>query len=132
MEKEKKNLLDVLLERAEQSADDKLKFINIESSVLGNINVKVPPVKKMLEYYDNAKETETSYEDMLVNAQMVYDNVAFLKENYSRLSEAYDEKDPANLTLKIFEAAAAVGELSDIAAALMDKTGMTRKIVKNS
>ena len=57
---------------------------------------------------------------------------AILKENYSKLSEAYDEKDPAALTLKIFEAAEAVGEVNDIAQKIIEKAGLMRQTVKNS
>lgn len=129
---EKKNMLDLMLERAEQSAQDKLKVLSIKSDVLGDIEIKIPPLKKLMEYIDESNSTETTYEDMLINAQMVYDCSDILRKNYSRLSEAYDEKDPATLTLKIFEAAEAVGEVNDIAQKIIEKAGLMRQTVKNS
>lgn len=128
---EKKNMLEAMIQRAEQAAQDKVKYISIKSTVLGEVNVKVPPLKKMLEYLDESSNAETAFEDMTVNAQMVYDCTDLLKENYNQLSEAYDEKDPAMLTMKIFEAAEATGEINDIATKLIEKAGMTRKVVKN-
>lgn len=128
---EKKNMLEAMIQRAEQAAQDKVKHISIKSTVLGEVNVKVPPLKKMLEYLDESNNAETAFEDMTVNAQMVYDCTDLLKENYNQLSEAYDEKDPAMLTMKIFEAAEATGEINDIATKLIEKAGMTRKVVKN-
>ena len=129
---EKKNMLDLMLERAEQSAQDKLKVLSIKSDVLGDIEIKIPPLKKLMEYIDESNSTETTYEDMLINAQMVYDCSDVIKENYNKLSEAYDEKDPAALTLKIFEAAEAVGEVKDIAQKIIEKAGLMRQTVKNS
>ena len=120
-----------MIQRAEQAAQDKVKYISIKSTVLGEVNVKVPPLKKMLEYLDESSDAETAFEDMTVNAQMVYDCTDLLKENYNQLSEAYDEKDPAMLTMKIFEAAEATGEINDIATKMIEKAGMTRKVVKN-
>lgn len=129
---EKKNMLDLMLERAEQSTQDKLKILNLKSDVLGDVIIKAPPLKKVLKYVDESNLTETAYDDMLINAQMVYDCTDILKDNYNKLSEAYDEKDPATLTLKIFEAAGAVGEVNDIADKIIKKVGLMRQTIKNS
>jgi hypothetical protein len=132
MEKDKKNLLDALIARAEQSAEDKAKYISLTSAVLGDITVKVPPLKKVLEFMDESQETNTTYDEMVVEAGLTYESLQFLKDNYKELAEAYDEKDPAMLTLNIFEAAGAAGEVRDIASKVIDAAGLTVRTIKNS
>ena len=36
-------MLDLMIERAEQSAQDKFKVLSIKSDVLGDIEIKIPP-----------------------------------------------------------------------------------------
>lgn len=127
----KNDILNTLLQRAEQREEDKVKLIQLKSKALGEVTVQVPPLKKILDLIDSGRDAEGAYEGMEANAEVVYESIPLIKDNFKALSEAYDEKDPAVLTLKIFNAADAVGELSDIADKVMDARGIYAKTVKN-
>lgn len=127
----KNDILNTLLQRAEQSEEDRVKLIQLTSKTLGDVTVQVPPLKKIFDLIDSGRDAEGAYEGMEANAEIVYESIPFLKDNFKALSEAYDEKDPAVLTIKIFDAADAVGEIADIAERVMDARGIYAKTVKN-
>lgn len=127
----KNDILETLLQRAEQREEDKVKLINLKSKALGEVTVQVPPLKKLLDLIDVGQAAAGAYEGTEANAEVVYESVPLLKDNFKALSEAYDEKDPAVLTMKIFDAADAIGEVGDIAEKVMDARGVYTKTVKN-
>ncbi len=127
----KNDILDILLQRAEQRDEDRIKLIQLTSKALGDVTVQVPPLKKILELIDSGQSAEGAYEGMEANAEVVYESIPLLKDNFKALSEAYDEKDPTVLTIKIFDAADAIGEIADIADKVMDARGIYAKTVKN-
>lgn len=127
----KNDILETLLQRAEQREEEKVKLINLKSKALGEVTVQVPPLKKLLDLIDSGQDAESAYEGTEANAEIVYESVPFLKDNFKALSDAYDEKDPAVLTIKIFDAADAIGEVADIAEKVMDARGIYAKTVKN-
>lgn len=130
MEK-KKDLLETLIQRAEQSKSDTLKVFAVKSDTLGKVEVRVPEVKKLFELVDDSKGATTMMDEMLADAEIVYESIPCLKENFKELSEAYDEKDPAELTFKIFNAASALGEMNDISAKVIETAGLAKRVVKN-
>ena len=128
----KNDILETLLQRAEQKEEDRIKSFSIKSKALGDeVTVIVPPLKKLLDLIDSGQDAESTADGLEANAEVVYESIPVLKENYKALSEAYDEKDVAVLTIKIFNAADAVGEISDIAEKIMDSRGIFAKTVKN-
>ena len=127
----KNDILDILLQRAEQRDEDRIKLIQLTSKALGDVTVQVPPLKKILELIDSGQSAEGAYEGMEANAEVVYESIPLLKDNFKALSEAYDEKDPTVLTIKIFDAADAIGEIADIADKVMDARGFYAQTVKN-
>lgn len=127
----KNDILEMLLQRAEQREDNKAKLINLKSKALGEVMVQVPPLKKLLDLIDSGQDAEGAREGMEANAEIVYESIPLLKDNFKALSDAYDEKDPAILTIKIFDAADASGEIADIAEKVMDARGVFARTVKN-
>ena len=130
-----KNMLEIVLARAEQSKQDKTKILNLKTETLGDITVIVPPFKKLASWIDEVSELGedvSTWDISLANAQVVFDCTPFLKDNFAQLSEAYEEKDPSMLTVKIFEAANAIGELNDIATRITSSIGADKLAIKNS
>ena len=114
MGRKNENTLDLLLSRATKETE--VSEMKLTTETLGEVIVKIPPFRKTAELIDEVSDENIGmYEAMLANAQLVYDSVPALNQNYAELSEAYDEKDPRALTIKIFEVAQALGELNDIA-----------------
>lgn len=127
----KDNILDTIIARASQSKADKIGLLDLETETLGHIKVTLPPLKDILEFLEGDTEEDDVYSGLLSNASLVYENVPFLKNNYAQLADAYDEKDPARLTLKIFEVAQAIGELNSIANFITESYGVGKEAVKN-
>lgn len=129
----KNDLLNTLLSRAEQSEKDKLKIRKIRTKCLGDITLKIPPLEKVAKWVDdaNSEEEMSTYDGIVSNADIVFQSIPFLKEYFIQLSEAYDEKDPAVLTVKIFEASGCLNELSEIASLIVDSLGAGKETVKN-
>ena len=129
---DKKNMLDVVIARAEQSSSDKTRTLKLKTEALGDIIVNVPPLKKLTDWLDEFKPDEmNTWEMMLANAELIFNYTPFLKENFNQLSEAYEEKDPSELTIKIFEAAGCIGELNDIADRITSSIGADKTAIKN-
>ena len=130
MGRKNENTLDLLLSRATKETE--VSEMKLTTETLGEVIVKIPPFRKIAELIDEVSDENIGmYEAMLANAQLVYDSVPALNQNYAELSEAYDEKDPRALTIKIFEVAQALGELNDIAEKIQDSYGAYKKKVKN-
>lgn len=130
-----KNMLEIVLARAEQSKQDKTKILNLKTEALGDITVIVPPFKKLTDWIDEVSdmgETVSTWDITLANAELVFDCTPFLKGNFAQLSEAYEEKEPPMLTVRIFEAANAIGELNDIAEKITSSIGANKAAIKNS
>lgn len=124
------NTLDLLLSRATKETE--VSEMKLTTETLGEVIVKIPPFRKIAELIDEVSDENIGmYEAMLANAQLVYDSVPVLNQNYAELAEAYDEKDPRALTIKIFEVAQALGELNDIAEKIQDSYGAYKEAVKN-
>lgn len=99
-----KTTLDLLMAKAEQSKDDKLQIKKFDSKAIGGeIILKKPPLSKFTSLIDEADAADTTYGALEVNAQMVYESVPAIKDNFSKLKDAYEVSDPINLVLKIFE-----------------------------
>ena len=130
MGRKNENTLDLLLSRATKETE--VSEMKLTTETLGEVIVKIPPFRKIAELIDEVSDENIGmYEAMLTNAQLVYDSVPALNQNYAELSEAYDEKDPRALTIKIFEVAQALGELNDIAEKIQDSYGAYKEAVKN-
>ena len=130
MGRKNENTLDLLLSRATKETE--VSEMKLTTETLGEVSVKIPPFRKIAELIDEVSDENIGmYEAMLANAQLVYDSVPALNQNYAELSEAYDEKDPRALTIKIFEVAQALGELNDIAEKIQDSYGAYKEAVKN-
>lgn len=130
MGRKNENTLDLLLSRATKETE--VSEMKLSTETLGEVIVKIPPFRKIAELIDEVSDENIGmYEAMLANAQLVYDSVPVLNQNYAELSEAYDEKDPRALTVKIFEVAQALGELNDIAEKIQDSYGAYKEAVKN-
>lgn len=130
MGRKNENTLDLLLSRATKETE--ASEMKLTTETLGEVIVKIPPFRKIAELIDEVSDENIGmYEAMLANAQLVYDSVPALNQNYAELSEAYDEKDPRALTIKIFEVAQALGELNDIAEKIQDSYGAYKEAVKN-
>ena len=130
MGRKNENTLDLLLSRATKETE--VSEMKLTTETLGEVIVKIPPFRKIAELIDEVSDENIGmYEAMLANAQLVYDSVPALNQNYAELSEAYDEKDPRALTIKIFEVAQALGELNDIAEKIQDSYGAYKVAVKN-
>lgn len=130
MGRKNENTLDLLLSRATKETE--VSEMKLTTETLGEVIVKIPPFRKIAELIDEVSDENIGmYEAMLANAQLVYDSVPALNQNYAELSEAYDEKDPRALTIKIFEVAQALGELNDIAEKIQDSYGAYKEAVKN-
>lgn len=130
MGRKNENTLDLLLSRATKETE--VSEMKLTTETLGEVIVKIPPFRKIAELIDEVSDENIGmYEAMLANAQLVYDSVPTLNQNYAELSEAYDEKDPRALTIKIFEVAQALGELNDIAEKIQDSYGAYKEAVKN-
>lgn len=127
----KDNILETIIARASQRQDDKIGILDLETETLGHIKVTLPPVRDILEFIENDTEEDDVYAGLLSNAGLVYENVPLLKNNYAKLSDAYEEKDPARLTLKIFETAQAIGELNSIADYITEAYGVGKEAIKN-
>lgn len=127
----KDNILETIIARASQRQDDKIGILDLETETLGHIKVTLPPVRDILEFIENDTEEDDIYAGLLTNASLVYENVPLLKNNYAKLSDAYEEKDPARLTLKIFETAQAIGELNSIADYITEAYGVGKEAIKN-
>lgn len=127
----KDNILETIIARASQRQDDKIGLLDLETETLGHIKVTLPPLRDILEFIENDTEEDDVYAGLLSNAGLVYENVPFLKNNYAKLSDAYEEKDPARLTLKIFEVAQAIGELNSIANYITEAYGVGKEAIKN-
>lgn len=127
----KDNILETIIARASQRQDDKIGILDLETETLGHIKVTLPPVRDILEFIENDTEEDDIYAGLLTNAGLVYENVPLLKNNYAKLSDAYEEKDPARLTLKIFETAQAIGELNSIADYITEAYGVGKEAIKN-
>ena len=127
----KDNILETIIARASQRQDDKIGILDLETETLGHIKVTLPPVRDILEFIENDTEEDDIYAGLLTNAGLVYENVPLLKNNYAKLSDAYEEKDPARLTLKIFEVAQAIGELNSIANHITEAYGVGKEAIKN-
>ena len=124
------NTLDLLLSRATKETE--VSEMKLTTETLGEVIVKIPPFRKIAELIDEVSDENIGmYEAMLANAQLVYDSVPALNQNYAELSEAYDEKDPRALTMKMFGVAQALGELNDIAEKIQDSYGGYKEAVKN-
>lgn len=65
----KNDILDILLQRAEQRDEDRIKLIQLTSKALGDVTVQVPPLKKILELIDSGQSAEGAYEGMEANAE---------------------------------------------------------------
>lgn len=127
-----KDLLSTLIARAEQAEKDKLKVKKVHTECLGGIMLRIPPLEKVAAWVDDAVGKEMStYEGIVSNADIVFQSIPFLKENFKELSEAYDERDPAVLTVKIFEASGCINELGELAAIVGESLGAGEETVKN-
>lgn len=129
-----KNMLEIVLARAEQSKMDKKRIINLHTEALGDVEVHIPPYKKLTNWIDEVAamgDEVSTWELTLANAELVYESVPSLKDSYAQLSEAYEEKDPAMLVLKIFEVAEAIGELNDITVKITSSLGVDKQAIKN-
>ena len=99
-----KTTLDLLMAKAEQSKDDKLQIKKFDSKAVGGeIILKKPPLSKFTSLIDEADAADTTYGALEVNAQMVYESVPAIKDNFSRLKDAYEVSDPIKLIFNIFE-----------------------------
>ncbi|MEG1036612.1 MAG: hypothetical protein RSA49_04275 [Anaerovoracaceae bacterium] len=127
----KKDLLDKLIARAEQSKEAKVKVMEFTTETLGDVKVVIPETKKLLGLIDDAQDCETMYEQTLVDAEIVYSAIPAIKEILPELKKAYDESDPAVIVFRLFEDASAIGELNDLSAKIIAAVGFGKKAVKN-
>lgn len=109
--------LNLLMKRAEQRNSDKMQIKKFHSKVLGgDILLRKPPLSTLTRLMDEASKTETTMEAIEANAEMVYEGVPDIKNNYNKLKEAFEAENPIDLVIRIFDSN--LSELNDIAEAV--------------
>lgn len=131
--KKNEDMLTMLLARAEQATAEKHKVMHFTTETLGEVEIVRPPLSKITDWLDevNDRGNLSTFDNLLYNAEIIYESCPFLKANYEKLAEAYNEKDFARLVVKIFQTADAVGELSDMAEQILSSYGIFKEAIKN-
>lgn len=122
--------LDMLMAKAEQRNDDKLKIKKVESKSLGEIVFKKPPLAKVSALIDEAESGLTTYDAIRNNAALIYEAWPLAKDNFAKLKEAYEVADPYDLVIKIFDSD--ISELQILAEKVLGFYGLgTVEAIKN-
>lgn len=124
------NTLDLLMAKAEQRNNDKLKVKKIESKAIGGeIILKKPPLSKVTQVLDDAEDLNGTMDNIRSNATIIYEAWPLVKENFAQLKEAYGVADPIDLIIAMFDDN--IDELQIIAMEVLQFFGMGTEQIKN-
>lgn len=103
---EKKNMkkatLDALMERARQSAEDKMEYREFDSDVLGmSLTLKRMRLADYLKIMDDAEDVDSMVESLECYKEMIYRSCPILQKK--ELQEAYECAEPYDIVTKLFD-----------------------------
>lgn len=98
----KKLLLEDLLDRARQSENDKIKFREYYSEILGGtIQVNKMPLRKITELMDNVSNSDSISESFDGNVELIYMSVPIFQNK--ELQATYGCVEPYDIVAKVFD-----------------------------
>lgn len=118
----KKLLLEDLLDRARQSENDKIKFREYYSEILGGtIQVNKMPLRKITELMDNVSNSDSISESFDGNVELIYMSVPIFQNK--ELQATYGCVEPYDIVAKIFDDN--INEINNLAEFILSFYGLS-------